>query len=216
MARRSGGGGSRSDRKAGRERARRAKRHGLPERREEAPRGPASAGTRRAADTFEADEPASRRSAAGLPGKAKIPTLAKVVGGALLVLAGAYALSRIRDSAPSEALAPEPATLGSASRPTESSPASAPVKDDTPPTPAAEPSLSAAPVVLPAAPLLARPSASLSASPVAARPKSALVPVPATPAPPKTAPPIPGAAEAPRVPPVPNPAPAPAAPDNPY
>ena len=109
MAKRSGSKSSRSERRAERTRAERAREHGLPvsERRDAqlrnrtaSPEPPREAGE---------DERGSDALVAGT--KAGIPTLVKVVGVALVILIGVYFLGRERDRALTE---PTPATSAAA------------------------------------------------------------------------------------------------------
>jgi len=105
MAKRSGSKSSRSERRAERTRAERAREHGLPvsERRDVQLRN------RAASHEVGEDERGSDALVAGT--KAGIPTLVKVVGVALVILIGVYFLGRERDRALTE---PTPATSAAA------------------------------------------------------------------------------------------------------
>lgn len=199
MAKRSGTRSSRSERKAGRERAQRARQHGLPERNEPAARA--------------TSEPLSTetegRSSDALPVKAArpsgVPTVVKVVGGALAVLLAVYLLTRYRDQEDAKAT-PEPAT--SAVAPTSAAPvteeampvSSGPEPEAAPPAPAETAQSKSEKPTTPAAP---------------AAPKPAVPGVAAVPAPAPVSAPARAATPAPAVPKPPTPAAPPPA-DNPY
>ena len=99
MAKGSGTKGSRSERKAGRQRALRAREHGLPER-HEVPLHVAGA----RAELMDAEGGADTESSPGGGGSGRRrpgpPVAVWVVGGALLLLALLYVLSRVRDLKP--------------------------------------------------------------------------------------------------------------------
>lgn len=107
MAKRSGSRSSRGERRAERQRAERAREHGLPARRPEPMR---ARGTTPEFDRLaDPNEGPSDRPVVPLR-KASVPTLVKVVGAAIVILLGVYLLGRQRDRALSEgAAAPEPA-----------------------------------------------------------------------------------------------------------
>jgi hypothetical protein len=114
MAKKPGSKSSRSERRAGRKRAERAHEHGLPVRREP----PARAATPEPRRRLEREAGSSSAPLAGAAKPAGIPTLVKVLGGALVILAGVYLLGRQRDEAltetkpsPKAALAPPAAVL---------------------------------------------------------------------------------------------------------
>ena len=143
MAKRSGSKSSRSERKAGKQRAQRARQHGLPEPQTRAPLRARAATPEPGSSRRDPD----RSSDAPPPPAHKqlIPTPIKVLGIAVVILIGVYVLSQKRDEALTETHAtPEAASaLGSAA-----------------PAPQA-PSVTAAPSVVAAAP----PEASAVAAP---------------------------------------------------
>jgi hypothetical protein len=222
MAKRSGSKSSRSERKAGRERAERARDRGLPEKRSEPLR--ARAATPEPVSSVDGEDRSSDAPPAPTKPPGGVPTLVKVVGAALVLLMGAYVLSLLRDdgltdtkpaaepagksSAVAETqLAPEPAANRGAATPApevtptaESAPALAsPVPDSLPAvTPPNEPAV--------AAPVVASPRVPQASKPTVAPPRAVVAPAPISrPAAPVAAPVAP--------------APAPAAPkpvDNPY
>jgi hypothetical protein len=115
MTKRSGSRSSRSERRAGRERAERARQHGLPERRPEPMRARAATPDpdSRVADAERPSAPPT------VPLRASgIPTLVKVVGAAAVILLGVYLLGRQRDNALNGAAAPEPPGVAPTSAPT--------------------------------------------------------------------------------------------------
>jgi hypothetical protein len=181
MAKRSGNKGSRSERRAGRQRAGRAREHGLPARvepesrrvRASTPEPHSAAGDDRSSDAPPA--PLTKPSQS-------IPTIVKVVGGALAILAAAYALSRFRDESAATTAAPEPAASVSAAAvpPEQTASASAAVAPPAP-APVGELLEPVSPSVV--APSVATPPVASVATPSVALPKPALVvPKPATPA----------------------------------
>jgi hypothetical protein len=106
MAKRSGSRSSRGERRAERERAERAREHGLPERRSAPVRARAEAPEPR-----DGDEQLDRGSEApSIPlRKTSVPTLVKVLGIGVVILFGVYLLSRERDKALGDSTArPEP------------------------------------------------------------------------------------------------------------
>ena len=169
MAKRSGSRSSRGERRAERERAERARKHGLPE-----PLKPALRARAATPDPNSDVEAADRSSDAPavLPKSPAIPTLVKVLGGALLILLAVYLLSRQRDQArtPTEP-APEPA------KPTASAMAEPALQPETSAT-NAPPSVSAASptagdsatVVVPTRPSVSLPSLRTPSEPRVARP----------------------------------------------
>jgi len=217
MAKKSGSNSSRSERRAGRQRA---ERHGLPPRKEPPTRVRASTpepGSARDSEGRSSDAPPAR------PAKsAGIPTLVKVVGVAVLLLIGAYLLSQQRDAALTETPpAPEPPAAASAAPTAEvlAEPDAQPAPSSTqaaPPAPAPAPEapapvvsvtpptkpLVAAPVVpglavsAPAKPRVEKPPvaskpAAIAAPAAPAAPLRSPAPVAAPPAaPPKPAPPV--------------------------
>ncbi len=225
MAKKSGSKSSRNERRAGRKRAERAREHGLPIRRDAPQRARASTpqpGSERDGDDRSSDAPPARA-----PKPAGIPTLVKVVGGALVILIGVYLLSRQRDEAltetkpapelpaasavspPEPDVAPSPALAASASA------AAAPPADA--PTPSVSVTSPTKPVVV--APVVPTPEKPIVAAPKPPARVAAPAPV-AVPAAPVAAPaPKPPAPAPPAVAPQPA-APKPAAPakpqDNPY
>lgn len=193
MAKRSGSRSSRSERRAGRDRAQRAKDHGLPER-------PAAPLRARAATPEPRSDGGQDRSSdaprAPVATSSTVPSWVWVAGGALLLLVGAYVMSQKRDAASNEAK-PEPETpVAPASTALESS------------EPSPEPSASAA-APEESAPAAPEPVASVSepekprvVAPVIAKPRAPAVAKPAVPV---------------VAPPAPVPVPAPATPsDSPY
>ena len=181
MAKHSGNKGSRSERRAGRQRASRAREHGLPARvepesrrvRASTPEPRSAAGDDRSSDAPPA--PLTKPSQG-------IPTIVKVVGGALAILAAAYALSRFRDESGATTAAPEPAASVSAAalapEPTASAAAAVAPSTLAPAGELLEPALPSV-----AAPSVATPPVVSVAKPSVAPPKPAVVvPKPATPA----------------------------------
>jgi hypothetical protein len=139
---------SRSERRAGRERAHRARSHGLPER-------PAEPTRRVSAREPELEnDTESSGTALGLPKKAGIPTLVKVAIGALVALAGAYFLTRLRDARSwnRDDAAAEPAASVASASATASNPLQTPVVAQ-PVTPVPAPLPSAAAPVEPKPPV---------------------------------------------------------------
>ena len=216
MAKRSGSKTSRGERRAGKERAQRAREHGLPERREEAPRARASTpepGSRDDGEDRSSDAPrAAKAKSAG------VPTLVKVVGAALVILLGVYILSQRREDALTETK-PAPELPSAQASATVESPTTAVLPPE--PEPKPEPVVTAAPSSAPspavsvtppskpvvAMPLVSSPSKPKVEKPVVAAPKPAV----ASPVAPVAAPPAPVA------PVLPSPKPAPEKPaDNPY
>ena len=200
MARRPGSRGSRSERRAGKQRAQRAREHGLPERRLEPvrarvetsePRG--AEGEGRASDA--PPTPALKRG---------IPTLVWVVGGALAILAGVYVLSQMRDGALGGPVTdPEPAAsvsgekeAGVAEPPVE---ATASASDAQPTTAAPSPLVSSAPVaasaIAPSLPKVGKPVAPRPKAPTAVTAASAAKPEPPAPVPAPIAPATPAGTE---------------------
>lgn len=226
MAKKSGSRSSRSERNAGRKRAERARQHGLPVRREPAPRQRAV--TPEPSDDSYGEARSSDAPLSNAKKSAGIPTLVKVVGGALVILIGVYFLSRQRDEALLEtkpAAEPAAALSASVSSAGQVGPELVPAPEASPPvepTPAAASPVAAAPVVS-----VTPPAKPVAAEPVVLEPSKPKVakPVPATPVAPKpvatpaavapvAAPAVPAPAAAPVAP---KAAPAPAAPvDNPY
>ncbi len=191
MARRPGGKSSRSERRAGRQRAERAREHGLPERREPLPRRELEV------------EPVARDSAApaarssSVPARRGVPLAVKVGAVAVGLLIAAYALSRLRDraSAPSAEDAPAASVGAAAKASSESVTGSEPVASGaevvTSPAPerpsalAAEPGATAARPTSPRAPTVALPAVLGPTEPVVAKPAPAAklkVAAPAVPA----------------------------------
>lgn len=229
MAKKSGSKSSRSERRAGRQRAARAREHGLPTARVEPVRArtpdPASSPER---DDRSSDAPA-RRSAKS----AGLPPLVWVVGAALVILLGVFLLSHRRDEGLTEATqataeppaAPAPsggevaaeadASAAPSAQP-ESAAAAQPAADASAapvvvdePTPPTQPVVVAPVVPAPAPPKVQKPAVSAPVRPVVAAPagvpKAAATPAPPTPAPvatPRASVPMPAGASAP--------------PDNPY
>jgi cytoskeletal protein RodZ len=205
MAKRSGSKTSRSDRRAGKERARRAREHGLPERREEARRARASTpepGSRDDGEDRSSDAP--RMAKAKSPG---VPTLVKVIGGALVILLGVYIFSQRREDALTETKpAPElPSAQASATveSPTTAVPA---------PEPEPEPKTAPAPERVVAPTPSAGPAAVVSVTP----PSKPVVVIPLVSAPSKPKVEKPVVAPAPAVPKPAAPKPAEKPADNPY
>ena len=93
MAKASGSKSSRSERKAGRQRAERARAHGLPELR------PVQAAASVAPDEDAAVERADVTPAAAAAARKGRPVLVWVLGAALVILLIAYVITRFRDSA---------------------------------------------------------------------------------------------------------------------
>jgi hypothetical protein len=202
MPKKSGSKSSRSERRAGRQRADRAREHGLPARAEPSPR--ARAVTPEPSD----DAFGAARSSATLSGRgdkpAGIPTLVKVIGGAFVILVGVYLLSRQRDEALTD-------TKPSAEPPTASS-VDAPRAELTTPSAVAAPELTtipelnAAPEPTPQAPApvvsVTPPTKPVVAGPVVPQPAKPKLVVPAVPAPASVPPPVapksPAPASAPR------------------
>jgi len=229
MAKKSGSRSSRSERNAGRKRAERAREHGLPVRQEPPPR--ARAVTPEPSDDSYGEARSSDAPLSNAKKSAGIPTLVKVVGGALAILIGVYLLSRQRDdalletkpaaepaaavsAAPSPApevgpelvAAPEPsaAAVVPTPEPALASPAAAPapVVSVTPP---AKPVVAAPVVAEPSKPKVDKPVAAAPAAPKPVAAPAAPAPV-AAPAAPVAAPaPKPVAPKAPPAPPVDNP-----------
>jgi hypothetical protein len=184
MAKRSGSKTSRSERRAGRERADRAREHGLPARRDATPRARASTPEPRSHSESGGD----RSSDAPRPAKpVGIPTLVKVVGGALALLVGVYLVTLLRDEAPTDTQ-PAPEVVATSAAPELEPGASA--LPGSPPVIAPEP-LPVPPVsvAVPEKPVVAAPAVSAPRKPK----------VPQSPAPPQPAAPKPAA------PPVDNP-----------
>lgn len=216
MAKKSGTRGSRSERNAGRKRAERARQHGLPVREE--PPARARALTPEPSDDTYGEARSSDAPLSSAKKSAGIPTLVKVVGGALVILSGVYLLSRQRDEALLETKpAAEPAAAVSAPAP-EVGPELIPPPEPRAAAPAPEPAPEAPAPVLsvtpPAKPLVAAPARAEPSKPKVEKPAvaAAAVPKPAA---------VPAAPAAPAVTPAPKPpAPkaAPGAPpaDNPY
>jgi hypothetical protein len=199
MPKKSGSKSSRSERRAGRQRADRAREHGLPARAEPSPRA-------RAVTPEPSDEAfGAARSSATLSGrgdKPGIPTLVKVIGGALVILLGVYLLSRQRDEALTDTKpAAEPATASSVDAPPA---APAPELTTSPevkaaPEPAPEPTPQApAPIVS-----VTPPTKPVVTGPVVAQPAKSKLVAPAVPAPAAVPPPAgpkpPAPASVPRV-----------------
>jgi hypothetical protein len=222
MAKRSKG--TRSERRAGRQRAQRAREHGLPERKEEL----RARAVTPEPGSVDGEDPAS--DAPRAPAKAKsagIPPIAKIVAGALAILVAGYVLTHFRDEPSSETSTTPEVSAPSAAAPPGSVPEPEPQPSTlNPPAPRApEPTPSTlgaatpAPLVTPVKPVASAPVVSAPAKPqvvapvvpAPAAPKPApakVVAPPASPAPPKPATPAP-------TPVAPKPAtPAPA--DNPY
>jgi hypothetical protein len=105
MAKRSGSRSSRGERRAERQRAERAREHGLPARRPEPMR--ARAATPQPDGSADGSERSSDLPRVPLR-KAGVPTLVKVIGAAAVILLGVYLLGRQRDKALSEGSAPTP------------------------------------------------------------------------------------------------------------
>jgi hypothetical protein len=196
MAKRSGSKTSRSDRRAGKERARRARAHGLPERREEAPRARASTpepGSRDDDEDRSSDAP--RAAKAKSPG---VPTLVKVIGAALVILLGVYILSQRREDALTETKPAPELPSAQASATVESPTTAVPAPEPEPkPAPAPErvvaPTSNVAPapvvsVTQPSKPVAAMPLVSAPAKPKVEKPVVVPAPVVPKPAPPKPAP----------------------------
>jgi len=95
MAKRTGSKTSRGERRAGKQRAQRARQHGLPERREASRRARAS--TPAPASGSDGGEPSSAVPLGRSAKKPGIPTLVKVVAGALVILLGVYILGQRRE-----------------------------------------------------------------------------------------------------------------------
>jgi hypothetical protein len=210
MAKRSGSKTSRGERRAGKQRAERAREHGLPERREAARRVRASTpepGSRGDGDDRSSDVPKGR--SAKKPG---IPTLVKVVAGALVILLGVYILSQRREQALTDTKpAPElPSAQASAAADSETTAVPRPEPASEP-----EPRASAAPAaaVEPAAVVSVTPPS----KPVVAMPLVSAPALPKVPKPVVAAPKPPAPATVPAVAPAapPKPAAAPEKPDNP-
>lgn len=185
MAKHSGSKGSRGERRAGKQRAQRAREHGLPERRVEPLR--ARAATPEPYRSRE-DEEGSRNAPAAASRKGAVPTLVWVVGGALAILAGVYVLSQKRDEALNETRpAAEPTTLlVSAVAPAQAAPLAEPPET----APAAVTSSAAAErAPVPAPPrVVSPPRAPKVPKPLVAAPQPPAVVAPAEPKPPVEAP----------------------------
>jgi hypothetical protein len=208
MPKKSGSKSSRSERRAGRQRADRAREHGLPARAEPSPR--ARAVTPEPSDeAFGAARSSATRSGRG-DKPAGIPTLVKVIGGALVILLGVYLLSRQRDEALTDTKpAAEPATASSVdARPAAPSPA-APPELTTSPEVKAAPELALEPTPQAPAPVVSvtPPTKPLVTGPVVPQPAKSKLVAPAVPAP--------ASVPAPAAPKPPAPASAPRV-DNPY
>jgi hypothetical protein len=192
MPKRSGSKGSRSERRAGRQRAGRAREHGLPARvepesrrvRASTPEPISAEGDDRSSDAPPASLSKPRRG---------IPTIVKVVAGAVAILAAAYVLSRFRDQSAATTAAPEPATSAPAVAP-EPSPTATAAADPAPSAPARTSEL-----VEPVLPSVAAPN--VAAPPMVSIVKPSVEPKPLVR--PVTAPksPVPPAAPAPAAPP---------------
>jgi hypothetical protein len=219
MGKKSGSKSSRSERNAGRKRAERARQHGLPTR--PAPAPPARQLTPEPSDDSYGEARSSDAPLSRAQKRAGIPTLVKVVGGALVVLIGVYLLSRQRDQAlPETTPAAEPAGAVSAvaSPSTESGGEPAPPSSATSPAPAftspSEPPAAVVSVTPPAEPVVV--------APVAASPSKPKVALPRVVAPERVPAPVaPGAVNPPAPPAAPTAASKPAAPsqapvENPY
>ena len=236
MVKRSGSKGSRSERRAGKQRAQRARAHGLPERREALPRARAS--TPEPGSRDDGDDRSSDAPPAGATARRGIPTLVKVVGGALVILVGVYILSQRREQALSDTKPapelPSAQVTASAESPTTAVPRPEPEPEAEPsasavvaPAPASEPTPIVS-VTPPTKPLIAMPVVSAPALPKVPKPvivAPAQVTAPKAPAPVVVAPvPVAPAAVPPaKVASPPAVAPKPAAPaapakpaDNPY
>jgi hypothetical protein len=213
MAKRSGNKGSRSERRAGRQRATRARDHGLPARVEPESRR-VRASTPEPGSAQGADRSSDAPPALLAKPQAGIPTLVKVVGGALAVLAAAYALSRFRDESVTTAT-PEPAgSAAAAAAGPEAAPSEALLEPSAAPRAKAVPDPLLVQPVLPsiAAPSVAVPTAASVPKPSVAPRPAVVIPKPAPLPAPAVAAPKPALAPA-------APLPAPAAPkpaDNPY
>src|SRR5262245_31814535 len=110
MAKRSGSKSSRSGRKAGKERAQRAREHGLPQAAPES-EAPRAARVRAATPEPRSAQGEDRSSDAPLPGipkRAGLPTGAKLAIAVAVLLGGVYLLSLYRDSQTSATAEPEP------------------------------------------------------------------------------------------------------------
>ena len=237
MAKKSGSKSSRNERRAGRKRAERAREHGLPVRPDAPQRVRASTpqpGSDR--DGRDGEDRSSDAPAARTPKPAGIPTLVKVIGGALVILLGVFLLSRQREEALTETK-PAPELPASSAAPSPSSspeaePAEAPAASAAPVTPPVVDAPAAGPVISvtpPTRPVVVAPVVPAPASPMVDKPH-VVAPKPPTPvaAPaPVAVPAAPVAASPAPVPaaPAPAPAPKPAAPkppvpakpaDNPY
>jgi hypothetical protein len=116
MAKRPGSKSSRSERRAGRKRAERAREHGLPTRRDATPRARASTPQPRSGEEGEDRSSDAPRARASKP--VPIPTLVKVVGGALVLLVGLYVVTLLRDEGSTDTKpAPEPVATSVAAVP---------------------------------------------------------------------------------------------------
>ena len=164
MAKRSGSRSSRSERRAGRERAERAREHGLPTRPQ------ATLRTRVAGPEPESQSAArsSEPTTVALKSPA-IPTLVKVIGGALVILLGVYLLSRQRDQALTETPTAGESASAAASATTEPAPEPSALGPELAPSPAAE----STPAPALSATLPTKPSVSLPAVPAPTKPKVA-------------------------------------------
>jgi hypothetical protein len=208
MAKRSGSKTSRGERRAGKERAERAREHGLPERREASRRARASAPV--PASGSDGGEPSSAVPLGRSAKKPAIPTLVKLIAGALVILLGVYILGQRREQALTETKA--------AAEPSSAAPASASADSETTAVVRPEPEPQTAPRASASQPPAVSPAALLSVTspnkPVVAMPLVSAPALPKVPKPLVAAPKPPAAASLPAAPLPASPKPA-AAPENP-
>jgi hypothetical protein len=217
MAKRSGSKSSRSGRKAGKERAVRARERGLPQ---AAPESDAPRLARVRAATPEprsaqGEDRSSDAPSPGIPKSAGLSSGTKLAIAAAILLGGLYVLSRFRDASETTAAPEPPGSAAPVIVTTEAEPlpsaVSPSIDPSSPPAaaPVSEPETPAAPVVEPSAPVVSPPAKPSVPKPVAPKPVAA-APKPVAPAAPPASPAVPAV-------PAPAPAPAPAKPaDNPY
>src|ERR1041384_3222655 len=174
MAKRAGSKGSRSGRRAGKDRVQRARERGLPERVEPLRVRAATPEPRSA----EGEDPSSDAAPARGAKSAAVPPWVWVAGVALALLGGAYVLSRQRDEALTQPQPEAPAASASASEANESVPSDAASAESAPwaPAPTATPNVENTPAPSAAAP--ARPTVEKPFAPHPVAPRVATPPPP--------------------------------------
>jgi hypothetical protein len=212
MAKQSGSKSSRSGRKAGKERAVRARERGLPQAapESEAPRAARVRAATPEPRSFGGEDRSSDAPPLAIPKSAGLPTGAKLAIAVAVLLGGVYLLSRYRDSTSAATAEPEPPTSASPVAVTEPEPPTS--ASPTPPAePPAAPEAPVEPVVEPSAPVVSPPTKPSASKPVAPKPAVA-APRPVAPVASPTTPATPVVPAAPAAAPPAAPKPV----DNPY